>query len=233
MRMKVKRICLCLLGLLLLQSCAFAQESKLIVSGSSTVYMQADRAWATLGVSLTGTDVGQLQQQANERVNAICDALQAEGLDADCIATEYFYISPVYDYSGPVESISGYTVSSSLTILTEDMERLGAYIDAAIAAGANTFGSISFGVKDDTEARSRALELAVQDAHGKAETIAGASGMQLGGVLEIREGGVADYGMNTGRSYAMDSAGGAKVETIVRAAQVGVTANVEICYELK
>ena len=215
---------------------AMAEGAVLKVSGTGTVYMQADRASASLGVNLTGEDLGELQQRANATVAAVVEALVEAGLDEKNIATNYIYISPRYDYSGDTERLVGYSINNSMTITTENIDSIGTYIDAAFAAGANTFDSINFSVSDDSEARMQALELAVQDGWQKAETIAAASGKKLGNIVEIVEGSQTDYYYNTtsgaARNYAMEAIAADEAGTTVRAAQIKVTASVQIVYEL-
>lgn len=231
----MKRIFTAILALLLLFGGAMAEMDSLKVTGTGTVYMMADRASASLGVTMTGEDLGELQQQVNETVSAICAALQEAGLDEKDISTNYIYISPRYDYSGEMERMVGYSINNSLTISTERIDSIGTFIDAAFSAGANTFDSIEFTVKDDTAARKQALELAVKDAMDKAEVIAGAAERELGGIVEISEGAQQDYYYNSsyGSACYAESASGAKdVGTTVRAAQVNVTATVGVTYAL-
>ena len=184
----MKIILACIMALAMLLGCAALAESTLNVTGSGTVYVAADRVSASLGISINGEDLGELQNQANEKMNAICQALLDAGLEDSNISTNSLYISPRYDYSGEMERITGYSISNSLTIMTDEIDSIGSYIDAAFAAGANTFDSISFTVKDDSEAQRKALELAVADAQGKAEVIAAAAGRELGGILTISQG---------------------------------------------
>lgn len=232
----MKRIISILLALTLLLGCSAFADVNLNVTGSGTVYMEADLVRASLGVNMNGEDLEVLQYQVNEIVNAICDALVAAGLDEKNIATNYLYISPRYDYSGETEAIIGYSINNSMSIRTNDIENIGAYIDAAFAAGANTFDSIEFTVEDDSEARRQALELAVKDAHDKAETIAAAAGMQLNGLLSISEGAQTDYSWYNSTSgsvkYAMAEDAVAGMGTTVRAAQVKVTAQVQAAYDM-
>jgi len=79
-------------------------------------------------------------------------------------------------------------------------------------------------------------ELAVQNAKNKAEIIAAAAGKSLGGILLISEGSQGSYttydnGPNV--AYARTEGAAKDSTTIVRAAQVSVSATVEISYELK
>lgn len=232
----MKRVIVMILVAVLMFSFGALADSELNVSGTGTVYLEADRVSVQMGVRLSGEDVALLQQQANETVKEICDSLEAAGLDEKDISTANIYLYPQYDYSGDVEKIVGYTVNNSLSVMTADIENIGKYIDLAFAAGANTFDSINFSVKDDSAARKQALELAVQNAREKAEVIAAAAGKTLGEIELISEGSQQDYyyAANDGLNvvYAKESATEGAATT-VRAAQVSVSAKVEICYELK
>lgn len=235
----MKRTIALIVALALLLGCGALAESTLNVTGSGTVYVVADRVSASLGISISGEDLGELQGQANERMSAICQALQDAGLDGANIATNYISISPVYGTSKMFreeESITGYTIYNTLTIVTDDIDSIGAYIDAAFAAGANTFDSINFTVKDDSAAQKKALELAVADAQGKAEIIAAAAGKSLGGILNISQGSGSDYSYYNSTSGAgalyKEAAAMDGAATTVRAAQIRVSAQVQISYEL-
>lgn len=103
------------------------------------------------------------------------------------MGTESLYIYANYDYSGEEERIVGYTATNTLSISTAQLDQLGSYIDAAFAAGANTLDNVRFFAQDTQSAQQEALTLAVQNAREKAETIAAASGMKLGGIVSIDE----------------------------------------------
>lgn len=214
-------------------ACAYA-ESKLNVEGSGTVYMQADQVYVSLGVRLNGEDIAELQKQVNETISNIYTSLEAAGLDSKKISTSNIYIYPVYDYSGETEKIVGYSINHMLSVHTGETDKIGTYIDAAFAAGANAFESINFTVKDDSKAREQALELAVSDAQHKAEIIAAAAGKTLGDIEIISEGSVGNYyndSMSSKVAFEMAEADAA-AGTTVRASQVCVSANVQITYTL-
>lgn len=230
-----KLICVCMILALI---CAGAlAEGVLNVSGTGTVYMTADRVSATMGVTMTGEDVAEMQREVNATLNTICAALTEAGLEENEISTNSIYIYPQYDYSENVQKLVGYSISSSINVTTDDVDSIGEYIDAAFAAGANTFDSISFSATDTAEAKKQALEIAVQSAMEKAEVIANAVGGALGELKAVSEG---DAGMYS--NVYEDNAGDARVYaekaiagsgTSVHAAQISVTANVQLTYELR
>lgn len=241
----MKRIITIFVSLLMICGCALADESVLVVSGSGSVSMEAEQAGISLGVSLEGSDLTGLQQNVNDRVSAICKELIDAGLPEESISTNRIYINPVYNYdavaSFPAMSsssngsrISGYSIDNSLYIRTDEIDKLGEYIDAAFAAGANSFDSISFGLKDDRQANLKALELAVQNARRKAEVMAAAAGKELGEVIEIRESGTYSAVNTAEKAVMYDTvSASAAAGTTVRASQVEINASVEITYELK
>lgn len=227
-----KIVAFVLAAAMMLCGCALA-DSVLKVSGNAVVMVEADVASITLGVSMVGPDLTELQQSVNNTVADICAALEAKGVAQKDISTNYLHIYPQYDYSSDIAQMVGYSVNNSLLITTESIEDVGALIDAAFAAGANSFDSISFSVKDETPARNQALEIAVKSAFEKAEVIAKASGRAIEGIISIDETESSyNYSSNAteaAKEYAVADAAG----TTVRAAQIAVAANVQITFEIR
>jgi uncharacterized protein len=63
-------------------------------------------------------------------------------------------------------------------------------VDALVASGSNSLGDISFSIRDHKPLLAQAREAAVKDAMTKAETLARASGVTLGPIAQISEGGL-------------------------------------------
>ena len=231
----MKKVLSIVLAMLMLIGASALAEKTLNVTGSGTVYLDADIAYASLGVSYTGADLSVIQQQANETIEAVCKAMEETGLDAKNISTDNINIYPMYDYSENESKLTGYRIDERLSIHTEDIDALGAYIDAAFAAGANTFNSITFSVKDDSQAKKDALKLAVQNAREKAEVIAEASGEEIDSVITISENTQYSYYNTDTKAYTADIAPMAAEgsATTVRVAQINVSADVQISYRLK
>lgn len=231
----MKKVLSIVLAMLMLIGASALAEKTLNVTGSGTVYLDADIAYASLGVSYTGADLSVIQQQANETIEAVCKAMEEVGLDAKNISTDNINIYPMYDYSKNESKLTGYRIDERLSIHTEDIDALGAYIDAAFAAGANTFDSITFSVKDDSQAKKDALKKAVQDAREKAEVIAEASGEEIDSVITISENAQYSYYNRDTKAYTADIAPMAAEgsATTVRVAQINVSADVQISYRLK
>ena len=225
---------LCLAILALGTGAALAEGTKLTVSGSGTVLVESDLAVVTVGVREASTDVLVAQSTVNEKIAAIKQSLLDAGAKESEINTDSINIYANYDYSDNTEVIVGYTANNTLSVRTTDIDNVGALIDAAFAAGANTLDNVQFTVQDDSEAREQALTKAVEDARRKAEVLAAAAGLQIASIESIAESGVYTY--DSMRNYAMmdeatTESGGAG--TLVQAALVSVDASVSMDFELQ
>ena len=226
---------LCLAILALGTGAALAEGTKLTVSGSGTVLVESDLAVVTVGVREASTDVLVAQSTVNEKIAAIKQSLLDAGAKESEINTDSINIYANYDYSDNTEVIVGYTANNTLSVRTTDIDNVGALIDAAFAAGANTLDNVQFTVQDDSEAREQALTKAVEDARRKAEVLAAAAGLQIASIESIAESGVYTY--DSMRNYAADTvmaaeeSGGAG--TLVQAALVSVDATVSMEFELQ
>jgi uncharacterized protein YggE len=92
----------------------------------------------------------------------------------------------VYKENQP-PTITGYEVRNSVTVTTSDLNKLGAIIDAAAQAGSNDISGIAFTLRQDRQARDRALGEATQEAVGKARMIATALGGRVVRIVEVQE----------------------------------------------
>ena len=231
---KMFAMLLCLAILALGTGAALAEGTKLTVSGSGTVLVESDLAVVTVGVREASTDVLVAQSTVNEKIAAIKQSLLDAGAKESEINTDSINIYANYDYSDNTEVIVGYTANNTLSVRTTDIDNVGALIDAAFAAGANTLDNVQFTVQDDSEAREQALTKAVEDARRKAEVLAAAAGLQIASIESIAESGVYTY--DSMRNYAMmdeatTESGGAG--TLVQAALVSVDAMVSMEFELQ
>ena len=228
----MKKLFVLFIALVMLLTAAAAQaESKISVSGTGEIRVSADTAVISLGVSARDKDVLKAQQKVNESIAAIRAALTEQGISEENINTEFINIYVTYDYRDDQEEVEAYNASSTLAIKVTEMDKVGALIDAAFSAGANTLNGISFSASDTSEAKSEALREAVADAKNKADVLAEASGLKITGIESLSEDGVYSYENNVGNVYAkMAVAETADAGTVVQAAKLIVSASVSITY---
>lgn len=77
-------------------------------------------------------------------------------------------------------------VGGVIRVVLTDLGRLAPIVDAALDAGA-AFGSIIFGLRDETDARHTALAAALADARTSGEAIAVTFGKSISDALAVAE----------------------------------------------
>lgn len=164
-------------------------QRTIAVSGTGTATLAPDLATFSAGVTETNANVTDAQNSVNTKANAIIDALRQRGVDVDKdVKTTGYSVQPQYNYpsnSAPV--LTGYRVTSTVTVMVRDIKKVGELLDAVTKAGANQVGSVSFGLSDPEGASRAAREQAVQNARGKADTLAKATGVGVGMVMTIED----------------------------------------------
>ena len=110
------------------------------------------------------------------------------------------------------------------------MDHIGATLDKATAAGANSIHSVQFCSTLSASAQDEAMTLAVQDALRKGQLLAGAAGLTVGGILSITE--------STGGHYTTPvmykTAGMADAASnVILPDDLSISASVTITFELK
>ena len=227
-----KSIVAAVAALLALALCGFAlaEAPTLTAQGIGIVRFDADAASIMLGVREVSEDVATAQATVNEKLAKVVTALKEAGVNESDIQTSSISLYPQYDYDQVSSPIVGYSAENMITVTTTEIDSVGRYIDLAFEAGANTFNDISFSALDTSAQKARALELAVENARAKAETIASATGMKLGDIVRIAEGDDMYYGgdISYAKAEEADAAGG----TQVYASRLQVSATVTIEYSL-
>ena len=230
-KMMKKAIGILMAAILLMTAAQAVAEGTLTVQGTGVVLVDADLATVNLGVREIAGEVMAAQTAVNEKIDAVVRTLQDEGVSMDAISTNGIGIYPNYNYNSyDAEEITGYTAYNNIQVTVYDVDRIGAVIDAAFAAGANSLDYVEFQASDTAEASARALALAVESAKQKAGVLAEAAGSKLGGIVEIREDESGNWGAGTlySKSVEEDAAGG----TQVLASQQQVSATVSITFEI-
>ena len=163
---------------------ATAPTHQISVTGEGTVSVTPDVAHLVLGVDLRGPTLGPIQQEAAQRMQAILQALQQHGAQADRIRTVTYTVAIQTDQSGhPI----GYQVRDVIDVPIQPIDQAGPALDAAITAGATVVEGVRFTHDDLTDAMRQARERAVQDAQTKARQLATAAGISLGPVISLTE----------------------------------------------
>ncbi len=149
-----------------------------------------DMANISLGVVTEAPTAAGALSANSERMTQVMAALKKAGIAEKDIQTSGLNLSPQYDYvQNEPPRLRGYQASNQVTIRVNDLDRLGAAVDATVKAGANNVNGISFGLKDPSAAENTAREAAVKALSAKADLYARATGHRLGRLVTLSEGG--------------------------------------------
>lgn len=207
-------------------------ERLIQVSGSAVVSLAADTASIQIGVNTRKETVREAQQENAALMAAVMKAIKDAGVDEKDIMTSQFNVYSSYEYSvdalGRETRTPYYEVQNNVMVTIHDLTLVGAVLDAAMEAGANTSYGITFSSAQANEAYQKALTRAVEDAMTKAKVLASAAGVELGTLLRINAvqntaGYTRDYGLSNSYDYYAKTAG---TGTTISSGDISVTAEV-------
>lgn len=221
------------------QPAAPAHPHILSVSGQGEVRAVPDQAQLSAGVVTQAKTAAAALAANSTAMTEVFKSLRKAGIPEKSIATSNFSISPQYPpyrQEAPQEDrtqIIGYEVSNQVTVILDDISKVGKTLDALVASGANQAGGVSFTIRDPKPLMAQAREGAVKDAMAKAQTLAKAAGVTLGPIVSIQEGG----GFAPQPMYDKVMVTAARMSAAppppVAAGEQSVTANVSIVWEIQ
>ncbi len=231
------------------------------VDGTGDAYAVPDVATFSFTVSDTEKAVADAQTKATDKVNAALKVVRASGVADKDIQTQYYSINPQYQYQNAVcpmastadsavsssgmmiptycppgkQTLTGYTVSESITVKLRDLAKAGALLTALGSAGVSDLNGPSFAVDDPNAVEDQARTKAIADARSKANELSKELGVRLVRVVNFADN---NSGVIRPVMYAMnESVGAAAPKTAptpeVPAGQQKVTDNVTITYEIQ
>jgi uncharacterized protein len=162
--------------------------TRVMVAGDSIVQAQPDTAIITVAVVTQNRTAITAQQENATKSDAVVRALKAAAGSGAEVKTSGYSLQPqrVYKENQP-PTITGYEARNSVTVTLSDLTKVGSVIDAAAQAGANDVAGIAFTLRQDRQARDRALSEATQEAVSKARVIATALGGRVVRIVEVQE----------------------------------------------
>jgi uncharacterized protein len=165
--------------------------TRVAVTGDAETAVEPDTAVITLSVVTEAKQALAAQQENARRSEAVGKAVEAaiEGGKAE-IKTGNYTLSPQRDYYFSVPKIKAYSARNTITVSIDALDKVGAVIDAATAAGANSVEGIEFKVAGDGPGQGSALAAASKQAMAKAEAVAASIGGRIVRIVQSTEGGI-------------------------------------------
>lgn len=239
--MKAKRIAIILLlASLAVAACGVVSGSQgprtLSVNGTGVVRVKPDVVTVTLGVQTRGGNVSRAVSENNRLVADIHEAVRQVGVADEDIRTTSFNVYPQTqsDEFGNPSGETVYWVDNAVTVTLRQIDELGALLESALNAGANSIRSVSYSLEDQTQAEEQARQQAMEAAQSRAQLMADALGATLGEPLSITTN-VSPPGpqpfLVEAPAIALEQAGGGGVP--VAAGSLQIQAQVTITYEVR
>lgn len=197
----------------------------IVVQGTGRVRVKPDQATITAGVQTRATTAQEAQAQNNATMQKVVDAIKAAGVPAENIQTTGVSLYPIIEQG---QVVTGYNATNNVSVVVDQLDKVGAVLDGATKAGANVEGSVRFGLKDDSAAKNAALQAAAADAKAKANALASALGLKISSIESVSEGAVS-VPIVIGPKYVAAAASAAP-SVPVEAGQMDVSAQVTIAF---
>lgn len=212
---------------------AVTERPSLNLSAYGEVKAAPDMATINFAVVTEATTAAEAMSQNATRMNQVMAALRRAGISERDIQTSGLNLSAQYDYvQNEPPRLRGYQATNQVTVIINDLTKVGSTADAVVAAGVNQINGISFGLKNPTAAENQARQIAVRNLQAKAALYSQALGVELGGIRSLSEGG--GYAPQPPRpmmyaraEMAMDSGG-----TAVSAGELTVRIDITGIYDL-
>lgn len=169
-------------------------ETAPVVTLNVTESVEAAPDVATVG---TGVQTRALTAQAAMQDNAaktekLIAALAKAGIAKKDIQTSGINLSAQYDYSNRegeqnAPRFIGYEASNQLSVKLRDVRKVGASLDAMVAAGATSINGPSFSIDDPAPMIAQARGAALKSAKAQADFYAQAAGFRTARLVSISE----------------------------------------------
>lgn len=160
------------------------------LSAYGEVKAAPDMATISFGVQTEAPTAQQAMRDNATRMTQVMAALRRAGIAERDVQTSGLNLSAQYDYvQNEPPKLRGYQAVNRVTVIINDLTKVGTTADAVVAAGVNQIDGISFGLKDPTVAENQARQMAVRALQAKAQLYAQALNVQLAGIRNLSEGG--------------------------------------------
>jgi hypothetical protein len=168
-----------------------------------------------------------------KNMNAVMDAVKAQGIEVKDIQTEYLSLSPAYDWKEGVQIDQGFEASQNLRVKVRDLSKIGTVLSAATSAGANQAGGVSFTIDDPELLQNQARTEAIAKAEAKAKELAKELGVRIVKLQGFSEGGGSVPPVYYERAMMDAGIGGGASPLPVPSGEQDIIMNVTLTYEVR
>ncbi len=165
------------------------------VAGTGRLSVPPDTAEITVTLTACEKEYGKAVGLVDEKAERLRAAVSGAGFDDGTLSTVSWSVNPrnegYHDKDGTYrERFAGYDVRHVIKLtVPSDGRSTGLAVDAAAGCGADPGLSVCFTVKDPDSLADELLKRAAEDGKRRAETLATATGVSLGRVIDVNCGG--------------------------------------------
>jgi uncharacterized protein YggE len=170
------------------QQPAAPAEPVVVTTGEGLVHAVPDRAWITISAESRAPSAREAQRRNTEAMTPVLTKLKSSGVAADAIRTVVYDVQYEWDFVNGKRVGRGYVARNSVEVRVDNVDRVGEYLEVAVASGATALGGVRFDLKDRAKHERDALRLAVADARAKAEAAVAGAGRSIERIVRIEEG---------------------------------------------
>ncbi|WP_417515379.1 SIMPL domain-containing protein [Minwuia sp.] len=169
-----------------------ATPGQLHIAVQGTASATPDLAHLSAGVVAEAKTASEAMADQRDRMNRVLAAIRDAGVEDRDIQTSGINLSPIYtrnENRSSAPRIDGYRVTNRVNVTIRDLTKVGAGLDALVAAGANDIGQVSFGFSKQTELVEKARAAAIAELKKRHDFYVEVGGLELGGLVSLSEGG--------------------------------------------
>lgn len=164
----------------------FPDAPHVVVQGEGRVSVAPDSAVVTMAARHSSADAGEAKRVVDRAVEALLKAAPGFGVVPNDITASDLALREDVEYDDNDRRLPrAHIASREVKVKLANLERLGAYMDAALAAGFSAISDVSFKSTQEARLREDARARAVADAREKAAGLATAFDGRLGPIYSI------------------------------------------------
>ena len=165
-----------------------AESNSICVLGSSTVFSSPEIAVLCFELSVKDASAQKAEERLSSKVNVFVSKAESLKIAKTDISTGGIDIQPEYTQDISQERVlSGYSAQCDVLIAVKTSAAMGQLIDQLLKDEESVNYRTVWSPEDELSLYQNALKLAYQEAKSKADTLAGAAGKKVTGLLYARE----------------------------------------------
>lgn len=213
------------------QAPAAPSPPSIVTRGHALVTARPDRAYVTIAAESRSKVSAEAQKQNAAAMTAVLQRIKQADVANDAIRTIGYELHPEFDYANGRQTFRNYLARNTVEVRLDDIDRVGAVIDAAASGGATTITGIRFDVRNRAELEREALRQAVANARARADAAAAGAGVAVDRILRVEEEGAPIEPPRPMQRMAAAVAG--NVETPVEPSTIEIEARVTLTVALR